>query len=100
MAKYGESKSLKDYDQEPSIWNGISLNRVEFWAYQYDFSFQFWGPGQNNVFINRDDVEIHSSGGFDTVMEMFDYVIEWCEKANPKVKYPKCLGRVDIDLPD
>jgi len=41
--KYGESKSLNDYDQEPSFWNGISLNKVEFWAYQYDFSFNFGG---------------------------------------------------------
>jgi len=98
--KYGESKSLNDYDQEPSFWNGISLNKVEFWAYQYDFSFQFWGPGNNNVFINRDDVEVHSSWGFDTVIEMFDYVIKWCEKANPSVMYPISIAGKEIDLPD
>lgn len=98
--KYGEKEGIKNYNLQPSIWDGITLTKVEFWAFQYDFSFQFWGPGNNNYFINRSNVELHSSGGFDTVDEMFNEVIEWCEKANPRVKYPEAIVGKEIDLPD
>lgn len=95
MAKYGEKDGLKNYKLNPSNWDkvelGVATTKIEFWAHQYDFSFQFWGVGNNNVFINRSNVELHSSGGFETVKEMMDYVLRWCEKANPRVKYPTAL---------
>ena|SRR5688572_110796 len=101
--KYGERKELKDYNLNPSNWDkvglGLEVTKVEFWAHQYDFSFQFWGPGNNNVYINRDNVEVHSSGGFETVKEMMEYVVAWCKKANPRVKYPAAILGTEIDLP-
>lgn len=99
-AKYGEKPGLKNYDQEPSMWDGLLITKVEFWAYQYDFSMQLWGPGNNNVFINRANVELHSTGGFDDVQDMLKYICEWCEKANPRVKYPEAIIGKEIDLPD
>lgn len=104
MAKYGEKDGLKAYKLEPSPWAtvaiGVALCKIEFWAHQYDFSFQFWGVGNNNVFIYRSNVELHSSGDFETIGEMFRYVIKWCEKANPRVKYPEAIVGKEIDLPD
>ena len=102
--KYGEKDGIKNYNLHPSNWDllgvGLLLTKVEFWAFQYDFSFQFWGVGNNNVFINRSNVELTSSGGFDTVEKMFEFVIEWCEKSNPSIKYPETIIGKEIDLPD
>jgi hypothetical protein len=66
------------------------LEKIEFWTKQYEFSFQFWGEGNNNVFINRDGIEIASFGGENSIKDILKLTIDWCEKANPsKIKYPK-----------
>jgi hypothetical protein len=44
----------------------ILLSEIESYSNKYNFSFQFWGAGNNNVFIEKDNVEIYSSGGFET----------------------------------
>lgn len=102
--KYGEKEGVKNYNLTPGLWDkmgvGGLVTKVEFWAHQYDFSFQFWGPGNNNVFINKGTIELTSSGGFDTVKEMFEFVENWCKKANPRVKYPEAIIGKEIDLPD
>ncbi len=102
--KYGEKDGLKNYNLTPSNWDrlgiGMLTTKIEFWAFQYDFSFQFWGCFNNNVFINRGNVEVASFGGFETVEKLFEEVLKWCEKANPRVKYPEDIIGRDIDLPD
>lgn len=102
-SKYGE-KSVKEYSLTPDNWDtigiGMMLAKIEFWAHQYDFNFQFWGPDNNNVFISRGGVDLFSAGGYETIKEMFDRVLEWCEKANPRVKYPEVIVGKPIDLPD
>lgn len=72
----------------PHFIHAISLAKIEFWTKRYSFSFQFWGDGNNNVYINRNDVEVHSAGGFVNIEDVFKHTIEWCEKANPRAKYP------------
>lgn len=67
---------------------GRAMAKIQFWAERYDLSFQFWKDGNNNVFIERDLVEIHSMGGEDTPLQIMERTIEWCEKTNPSVKYP------------
>jgi CRISPR/Cas system CMR-associated protein Cmr3 (group 5 of RAMP superfamily) len=66
---------------------GQLLTQIEFWSQRYEFSFQFWGD-INNVYINKDDVEIMSTGGHVSIMELLIEVIVWCEKANPRIKFP------------
>jgi hypothetical protein len=104
MAKYGDKDGVKNYSMAPSIHDrmgvGMLLCKVEFWAHQYDFSFQFWGVGNNNVFINKENIDLSSSGGFQTVKEMFEWVVKWCEKSNPRVKYPEAIIGKEISLPD
>jgi hypothetical protein len=70
---------------------GMKLAKIEFWTKRYEFSFQFWGEDNNNVYINRGTVEIASMGGRASVEEILDDVIEWCEKASPRMKYPSEL---------
>lgn len=66
-----------------------NLQKIEYWTKQYEFSFQFWGEGNNNVFINRGYVEIASFGGGDSINEILEDTIAWCEKANPRFNYSK-----------
>lgn len=40
------------------------LTEIEKYSNKYQFSFQFWGLNNNNVYICKDDVELYSSGGF------------------------------------
>lgn len=66
---------------------GILMAKIEYWQIQYEFSFQFW-EDNNNVYIERGSVEIASFGGESSIREILERTIEWCEKANPRFKYP------------
>lgn len=79
---------------------GILIGKIEYWQKQYEFSFQFWEEDNNNVFINRGHVEIASFGGESTIRDILELTIQWCEKANPRFKYPESLIGKQIDLPD
>lgn len=68
---------------------GILMAKIDFWRQHYEISFQFWR--ENNVHIMRDLVDIHSSGGHDSIEKVLQHTIEWCEKANPSIKYPTGL---------
>lgn len=70
---------------------GILLAKIEYWSHRYDFSFQFWGAGRNNVFIYRKGVELFSAGDYETIEDLFKEVLEWCEAAYPRYEYPKGL---------
>ena len=64
------------------------IQKIDFWTKdQYEISFQFWGDGNNNVFINREGVEIASFGGRNSIDEIINDTILWCEKSNPGKKY-------------
>lgn len=67
----------------------LQLMKIEFWTKRYEFSFQFWGEDNNNVYIQRDNVEIASFGGEGTISEILKRTLDWCEKSNPRIKYPK-----------
>lgn len=58
------------------------INEIEKWSQKYDISFQLWGLGNNNVFIQRDHVELHSSGGYETVTEAMKEALLWIYKVN------------------
>lgn len=64
----------------------LVLNEIENWTPKYEFSFQFWGEGNNNVFIDKDDVEIHSTGGYETPLDAMIAALEYIYKINPKAK--------------
>jgi hypothetical protein len=78
---------------------GVLSKKIEFWSNRYEFSFQFWGKNNCNVFISRQGVEIASFGGRDDIKEIFEDTISWCEKSMPGMKYPKKIVP-EIDLPD
>ncbi len=69
---------------------GILMMKIGYWSHRYQFSFQFWGKDNNNVFIYRDDVELISFGD-ETMEDVLEKTIEWCEKSWTYYKYPKGL---------
>lgn len=80
---YKEYPTFRDWDA-----TGKAVTKIMFWSQKYDISFQFWGYGNNNVFIEKDGVELASFGGEGTPYEIMVRVIEWCEKSNPSTGYP------------
>lgn len=39
------------------------LEEIEKWSQKYDINFQFWS-GNNTFYIEKNDVDLHSEGGF------------------------------------
>lgn len=60
------------------------LAQINKWSAIYQFSFQFWGDNNNNLFIEKDGVDVHSCGGFDTPEEVLATALAWVNKQNPK----------------
>ncbi len=79
---------------------GILMAKIEYWTRWYEFSFQFWGEDNNNVFINKDDVEVASFGGEDTVEKILTFAVGWCERVNPRYEYPKWIMATIVDPDD
>lgn len=61
---------------------GALLGEIEKWSGKYQFSFQFWGEDNNNVFINKDHVEITSMGGRESIQEILADTLEWIYRVN------------------
>ena len=49
---------------------------------KYEISFQFWGVGNNNVFINKNDVEIASFGGEETPEDIMQVTLSYLDRIN------------------
>jgi hypothetical protein len=58
------------------------FKRIKKYSDRYQFTFQFWGEGNNNVFIDKDDVDIYNTGGYDTPEEVMEAAIEFLDKIN------------------
>lgn len=50
----------------------------------YQISFQFWGKGNNNVFIEKNGVDLYSYGALDKPRDIIIHALEWCRRVNPK----------------
>ncbi len=64
------------------IAEGVQIARLEKWTDKYQISFQFWGKGNNNVFIEKDDVELFSTGGKETILEVLSEAVDWIHRVN------------------
>jgi hypothetical protein len=71
---------------------------IEKWTEIYEFSFQFWGKGDMNVFIKKGGIDLTSMGGRDTIKEILIDALEWVNKQNPNgfrmpdTKHNHCQG--------
>jgi hypothetical protein len=55
---------------------------IEKWSETYEFNFQFWGNGNNNVFISKDEVELYSSGDHTTPKDVIIDALNYIHKIN------------------
>jgi len=58
------------------------IQEIEYYSDKYQFSFQFWGDGNNNVFIMKDDIDLYSSGGFSSIQEALIDALHYIYKIN------------------
>lgn len=88
-----QKKIIKPMSTSEFTLIGIYLSKIDFWSHKkgYKFSFQFWGENNNNVYIDKEDVEIASFGGEDTPLQILTRACLWAEQANPRIKYPSHL---------
>jgi len=61
------------------------MAKIEFYSKVYEFSFQFWGKHNNNVFINKGGVELTSFGGDVSARSSIRRAIEYVERINPTI---------------
>lgn len=59
------------------------LLEIQKWSDKYEFSFQFWGMGNNNVFVEKDGTELYSTGGHETPELAIKDALNYVNKINP-----------------
>ena len=57
------------------------MEEIEKYSKKYEFSFQFW-PHQNNVWINKDGIEIFHRGGHRDMREVMELALQYIYKIN------------------
>ena len=72
------------------------LEEIEKWSEKYNFSFQFWHKN-NSVYISKDsfhgEVDLYSTGGYDTPLEVIVRALLWVYKVNETKK----VKRLDLE---
>jgi hypothetical protein len=58
------------------------IKEIEKYSQKYQISFQFWGDGNNNAFIMKDDVDLYDSGGFLSIREAVMDALQYIYKIN------------------
>lgn len=58
------------------------ITEIEKWSKKYEFSFQFWGDYKNSVWIYKDGVELFSSGGCRSMVEVMTDAMNYVYKVN------------------
>ena len=74
----GQSEQLADFAEMKEK----LLKEIELFSVKYQFSFQFWGDGNNNVFISKDDVELYSSGGWLNIEDALTDAVKYIYRIN------------------
>lgn len=64
------------------ILTGIVFNHLSDYMERYQISFQFWGKGNNQVYIEKDDVELFIAGGCETPLEAMVKSRDYLDKIN------------------
>lgn len=77
----------KDYKAKPCSMQEL-MDEIEKWSETYEFSFQFWGNGNNNIYLSKGGVDLYDTGGLETPREAIETVLMWIYIKN----------RVRIDL--
>ena len=67
------------------------FDEINKWAGKYEFSFQFWGESNNNVWICKDGIELFSCYGCKSMEETVKIALNYIYKVNRiKFRYRIC----------
>lgn len=58
------------------------LSDIDYWATKYEFTFQFWGDANNNLFIRKGGVSMYDNGGLETPKEAILDALKYINKIN------------------
>ena len=61
------------------------LAEIEKYSEVYEFHFQFWGKGSNNVFVSKNDVELYNSGDHETPEDAIKEALRYIYKVKPNL---------------
>jgi len=59
------------------------MKRLDKWKDMYDFNCQIYA-GDYNIYVNKTDVDVFSTGGHETFNDALKVVLEWLERVNPQ----------------
>lgn len=64
------------------------IKEIEKYSDKYQFSFQFWGSGNNTIYIMKDDVDLYDTGGHSTIKDVIVDALHYIYRINrvPNVK--------------
>lgn len=65
------------------------MDEIDKWSETYQFSFQFWGTGNNNVFIEKHGVDLYSSGGFNNIFDCVVDALQYIYRINRTIKHKR-----------
>ncbi|AZA73549.1 hypothetical protein [Chryseobacterium indoltheticum] len=55
---------------------------LDYWSVKYEFTFQFWGDYNNNIFITKGGVNIYDTGGLESPRKAIVNALEYINKIN------------------
>lgn len=67
-----------------SEFTGIVMVELSEYFGDYEITFQFWGPGQNHAFIEKDGIELWDKGGFEIPLKAMVATRNYLDKINNK----------------
>jgi len=70
------------------------LDEIQAWSEKYEFSFQFWGKGRNQLWIYKGGVELTLFGGRDTAVEVIKEGLEYIYKINRTPMNKRFLNQI------
>lgn len=73
------SKQLKQISDDANKWR--KLEKMLAYCGKYQVSIQFWGDGNTNVYIEKDDVDLTDFGGYNP-LEAIEKTLEYLNKIN------------------
>lgn len=73
-------------DQNNPVSIGIVLTELYKYMGRYDITFQFWGEGNNNVWVEKGGIELYHSGGNKDPLTAMNEALSYLKKVNNQKK--------------
>lgn len=86
MSKKGTYENPDSPEQNSPIALGLVLAELYKYMGRYDITFQFWGEGNNNVWVEKGGVELYHSGSNKDPLSAINDALSYLNKVNKITK--------------